>query len=74
MKCGMAKAIIMCMHIQQETGENGCTTKVCVINRKQHVSEREESEFPVATDGGALSTAIGSYMMPWGCQAARHLR
>jgi hypothetical protein len=38
------------------TGGNGCTTKVCIINRKQHVEERE---FPVATDAGALSTAIG---------------
>jgi hypothetical protein len=24
------------------TGENGCTTKVCIIDRKQHVEEREE--------------------------------
>jgi hypothetical protein len=37
--CGMAKAIIMSMHIQQERG-NGCTTKVCIIDRKQHVEER----------------------------------
>jgi hypothetical protein len=23
------------------TGGNGCTTKVCIINREQHVKERE---------------------------------
>jgi hypothetical protein len=40
--CGMAKAIIMCMHIQQEMGGNGCTTKTCIINRKQHVKARKE--------------------------------
>jgi hypothetical protein len=39
--CGMAKAIIMCVHIQQERG-NGCTTKVCIIDRKQHVEVREK--------------------------------
>jgi hypothetical protein len=27
-------------------GGNGCITKVCIINREQHVEERESSLWP----------------------------
>jgi hypothetical protein len=60
----MAKAIIMCMHIQQERGKRLHNKGVYYQSR---AACRREREFPVAADGGALSTAIVGHMMPWGC-------
>jgi hypothetical protein len=39
----MAKAIVIRDHVDDglKDGENGCTTKVCINNRKQHVEGRE---------------------------------
>jgi hypothetical protein len=61
----------MCMHVQQEWGKRLHNKGVCYQSR---AAWRREREFPVATDGGALSPALVGHVMPWGCQAARYLR
>jgi hypothetical protein len=43
------------------TEGNGCTTMVCVINRKA-ACRRERERLPTATGGGVLAAATGSHV------------
>jgi hypothetical protein len=45
------------------TGTGETAAKKAVYYRSKAACRRER-EFPVATDGGALSTAIGDHIMP----------
>jgi hypothetical protein len=51
-----------------ETGGNGCTTKVFIIDREQQVEGRERG-LPTATGGGVLAAATGSHVTSPGRRA-----
>jgi hypothetical protein len=42
--CRIAKAIMVCMHMIG-TGGNGCTTMVCIINRKAACRKEREKDY-----------------------------
>jgi hypothetical protein len=71
---GLAKAIAIVITIGVSYVRTVGVQKRDVLRIVLKAACRREREFPVATDGGASSTAIGGHTMPWGCQAASHLQ
>jgi hypothetical protein len=66
----MAKAIGIRDHVDDglKDGENGCTTMVCIINRKA-ACRKEREGLPTATGGDVLATATGSHVTSPGRRA-----
>jgi hypothetical protein len=71
--CGMAKAIIMCMHTQQETGGTAAQQRYA-LSIESSTYKGKRKKLPIATGGGVLAAATGSHVTSPGRRATAYLR